>query len=176
MQISTQEAILDFVTDGNTTPRVRIDHRGHVDIGPNPPTNQLDVEGGATIGVTTGTAAPTNGLLVGGQTQLQAGKPQHAVTTTTYTLALTDAGKLVTLNNSGSITLTVPANATVAFALGAEIQLLQLGAGVVTVSPAMGVTVDSLNSYVKFAGQFGAATLTLIGADTWLLRGDLVTS
>jgi ethanolamine utilization protein EutQ (cupin superfamily) len=93
-------------------------------------------------------------------------------TGTTYTLVLADAGKLITLDNGSAITLTVPTNATVAFATGTRIDLAQLGAGQVTVAGA-GVTFNSKGSKLKITGQYSAATLIKIATDTWVLIGDL---
>ena len=57
-------------------------------------------------------------------------------TGTTYTLASTDAGCVVTFNNSSAVTLTIPAG------LGAQFSAVieQLGTGVITPSPSGGVT------------------------------------
>lgn len=99
----------------------------------------------------------------------------NAQTGTTYTLVLADAGKLVTLSNASAITLTVPTNASVAYAIGTSILLAQLGAGQVTVAGAGGVTVSSRGAALKIAGQYGAATLIKIATDTWLLTGDITT-
>jgi hypothetical protein len=93
-------------------------------------------------------------------------------TGTTYTLVLADAGKLVTLSNASGITLTVPTNASVAFATGTRIDLLQLGAGQVTVSGA-GVTFTSKGGALKITGQYSAATLLKTATDTWVLIGDI---
>jgi hypothetical protein len=106
-------------------------------------------------------------------TAIQAYRPANAQTGTTYTLALADDGKLVTLNNGSAITLTVPTNTSVAFPVGAEVDLAQLGAGQVTVSAAGGVTLDSYQSKVAIAGQFAAATLKKLATNTWLLVGNL---
>jgi hypothetical protein len=95
-------------------------------------------------------------------------------TGTTYTLAVTDAGKLVTLSNAAGITLTVPAETTAAFATGQRIDISQLGAGQVTVAEAAGVTVNSKDANKKLAAQYSAATLVYQGSDNWLLIGDLV--
>jgi hypothetical protein len=95
----------------------------------------------------------------------------NAQTGTSYTLALTDVGKLVTLSNAAAVTLTVPTNATVAFPVGTEIDLAQLGAGQVTVAGA-GVTING-SPGLKIAAQYGAATLLKLATDTWLLLGKL---
>jgi hypothetical protein len=98
---------------------------------------------------------------------------QNAQAGTTYTLALTDLGKLVELNNAASITLTIPTNASVSFAVGDRIDLLQTGAGQVTIAGAAGVTVNSESSKLKLAGQWAAATLIKRAADTWVAVGNL---
>jgi hypothetical protein len=95
----------------------------------------------------------------------------NAQTGTTYTLVLTDSAKVVTLSNASAITLTVPTNASVAFAIGAQVNLVQLGAGQVTVSGA-GVTLRSQGSKLKLNGQYSAATLLKIATDEWVLVGN----
>lgn len=98
----------------------------------------------------------------------------NAQTGTSYTLALTDATntKFLTLSNATAVTLTVPTNATVAFPIGSIIALAQLGAGQVTISPAVGVTVNAVPG-LKIAAQYGVAELLKTGTDTWLAYGRL---
>lgn len=91
---------------------------------------------------------------------------------TAYTLVLTDAHKLITLNNSSSIGVSIPLNATVAFAIGDQVNLLQLGAGQVIVTPAVGVTLRADGAKYKLAGQYAAATLIKIATDEWVLIGN----
>ncbi len=97
---------------------------------------------------------------------------ENAQTGTTYTLALTDAGKMVTLTNAASITLTIPTNATIAFPINTRIDLLQYGAGQVTVAGA-GVTINSSGSKLKLTGQYSGASLWKKATDTWVLIGDI---
>jgi hypothetical protein len=97
---------------------------------------------------------------------------ENAQTGTTYTLALTDAGKMVTLTNASAITLTIPTNATVAFPTNTRIDLLQYGAGQVTVGGA-GVTIYSSGSKLKLTGQYSGASLWKKATDTWVLIGDI---
>jgi hypothetical protein len=94
----------------------------------------------------------------------------NAQTGTTYTLVLTDSAKVVTLNNGSAITLTVPTNASVAFAIGAQVNLVQLGAGQVTVTSS--ATIRSQGSKLKLNGQYSAATLLKIATDEWVLVGN----
>jgi hypothetical protein len=93
--------------------------------------------------------------------------------TASYTLVLTDAGKLVEMNVSTANNLTVPLNSSVAFAIGQIIELSQYGAGQTTVVATSGVTIRSTNSWVKFNAQYAAATLVKIGTDEWYLFGNL---
>ena len=92
-------------------------------------------------------------------------------TGTTYTFVLADNGKLVTLNNASSITVTVPANSSVAYATGAIINLQQIGAGQVTVAAAAGVTINGTGT--KTRAQWSAASLVKTATDTWTLIGDI---
>jgi hypothetical protein len=94
--------------------------------------------------------------------------------TSSYTLVLSDAGKLVGINNASANTLTVPTNASVAFPVGTPIRLRQPGAGQTTVAGAAGVTLNALAGAFKLAGQYANATLVKVASDTWELSGDIV--
>lgn len=95
----------------------------------------------------------------------------NAQTGTTYTPVLADNGKLVTLSNASAITLTVPTNASVAYATGAQINIQQIDAGQVTIAGDTGVTVNGTGT--KLRTQWSAATLVKTATDTWTLIGDL---
>jgi ribosomal protein S10 len=98
----------------------------------------------------------------------------NAQTGTTYTLSLTDTSKLITLSNAAAITVTVPANASVAFSIGAQINLVQAGAGKVTFSPAAGVTINSKAGNKSISQQWVGVSLIKTDTDVWLLLGDLI--
>jgi len=74
--------------------------------------------------------------------QVMQAPTQNAQTGTTYTAALLDAGKTVTLSNASAVTLTIPAQATVAWAANTQLNFLNIGAGTVTITPAAGVTIN----------------------------------
>ena len=99
--------------------------------------------------------------------------PENAQTGTSYTLVLPDAGKLVTLNNAAAITLNIPTEASVAFPVNTRIDIVQIGAGQVTVGGA-GLTIRSSGSRLKLAGQWSAATLWKKATNEWYLIGDIV--
>lgn len=92
---------------------------------------------------------------------------------TTYTLALTDDGKVVEMNNASANTLTVPPNSSVAFPVGAQILVLQTGAGQTTLAAGAGVTVNSKDGNLKLSAQWCAATLIKRATDVWVVVGDL---
>ena len=98
--------------------------------------------------------------------------PENAQSGTAYTLVLGDAGRMVTLNNSGAITLTIPTAASVAFPVGTRIDILQYGAGQVTVGGS--VTIRSSGGKLALAGRYSAATLWKRGNNEWVLMGDIV--
>jgi len=100
----------------------------------------------------------------------------NAQTGTTYTLVITDNGRLVTLSNAAAITLTVPLNATVAYATGAIINVQQIGAGQVTIQGASGVTITSTGTTAttpKTRAQYSAASIIKTGTDSWTVIGDI---
>jgi hypothetical protein len=99
--------------------------------------------------------------------------PINSQTGTTYTIAASDAGDVVTLTNASPITVTVPTNASVGFSIGTQITLAQMGAGQVTVAGAAGVSVYSADSNLKLRTQYSAGTLIKTATNTWLLIGDL---
>lgn len=97
----------------------------------------------------------------------------NAQTGTTYTTVLTDDGKLITADNASAITLTIPPNSSVAYGIGTQINIMQLGAGQVTITAGAGVTLRSQGSKLKTNGQYAVATCCKILTDTWVVVGNL---
>ena len=94
-------------------------------------------------------------------------------TGTSYTLALADNHRLVECANAAAITVTVPTDAAVAFPLGARIEIVQTGAGQITVSGA-GVTLRlPAGKTAKTRLQYSVIALTKRNTDEWILSGDL---
>jgi hypothetical protein len=98
-------------------------------------------------------------------------QPINAQTGTTYTIAATDPGLLVTCNNASAITVTVPQDSSVAFAIGKWVELFQLGAGQITVAAGAGATLRSTPT-AKSRAQYSRLFLQKISANTWALSGD----
>ncbi len=100
----------------------------------------------------------------------------NAQTGTTYTLVLTDNGRLVTLSNASAIAVTVPLNSSVAYATGAIVNIQQIGAGAVTIQGASGVTITSTGATATAPvtrAQYSAASIIKTGTDSWTVIGDI---
>ena len=101
--------------------------------------------------------------------------PQNAQTGS-YQLVLADRGKQVLMSGT-SLTLTVPANGTVAFPIGATIMVVNTDATALTIS----ITTDTMtlaNSTTtgsRTLARNGMATLTKIGTTNWLIAGSGLT-
>jgi hypothetical protein len=92
----------------------------------------------------------------------------------TYTLALSDADKLVEMNNSNQNEIVIPLNIDVAFPTGTQILVAQYGIGQTVIAPAAGVTVRSNEGKLKLNVQYSGATLIKIAENEWYLFGDIV--
>ena len=92
--------------------------------------------------------------------------------TATYTLVLTDKNKIVEMNVASGNNLTVPPNSSVAFPVGSQINILQVGAGQTTVVQGSGVTVNAAPG-LKLRTQWSYATLIKRAENTWVLVGDI---
>ena len=98
----------------------------------------------------------------------------NAQTGTTYTTVLGDDGKLITCDNASAIALTIPPNSSVAYGIGTQINIMQLGAGTVTITAGSGVTLRSAGSKLKTDAQYAVATcVKIVAPDTWVVVGNL---
>lgn len=94
--------------------------------------------------------------------------------TSSVTLSSVDTGKLLYINNSFNVGITVPPDTSYNFPVGTTISAVRAGAvyDVYFVEGA-GVTVNSTpGKYLRT--QWSAATLTKVAANTWVLFGDLM--
>ena len=96
----------------------------------------------------------------------------NAQTGTTYTLVLGDTGDVVTMDNVSANTLTIPTNASVAFAIGVQIEVIMKGAGVTTVTGDTGVTVNGVSAGgATIDAQYKTVTILKVATDTWIMFG-----
>jgi hypothetical protein len=135
--------------------------------------SNVSVSGNIEVGNITGNAAPgsTRTFAVGYMTI-----PVNA-TNTNYTLTLADQAELI-YSSGNSITVTIPANANVAFPVGAVIAFAQYGGGAMTIAAQAGVTLALVGS--SFTGNriltsVGMASATQVATNTWLVTGTNVT-
>lgn len=98
--------------------------------------------------------------------------PVNVQTGASYTLVLSDAGKTIECNYATAFTLTIPLHASVAFPVRTRIDIIQTGAGQVTVANG-GTTLNSSSGATKIAGQWAGATLIKRGDDSWVLIGQI---
>jgi hypothetical protein len=102
-----------------------------------------------------------------------------AQTGTTYTTVLNDNGQVVTMNNASANTLSIPTNASVAYPIGTQINVLQIGAGQTTIQAVTSGTTSILStgataSAPKIRARYGSATAIKAGTDLWYVIGDIV--
>jgi hypothetical protein len=89
-----------------------------------------------------------------------------------YTLVLGDAGKLIRCTKATSMTILIPTNAAESYSIGQRVDIMQYGAGQVTVSPDTGVTLRSTPTN-KLRATYSSASIIKIGTNEWVLAGDL---
>jgi hypothetical protein len=89
-----------------------------------------------------------------------------------YTLVLADKNKVVEMSVATANTLTVPPNASVAFPVGSQINVLQTNTGQCTITAGAGVTVNGTPG-LKLRTQWSYVTLIKRATDTWVVVGDL---
>jgi hypothetical protein len=132
-----------------------------------------------TINTPTITSATSTSTVSDGTTSFSIGYrdiPQN-VQSSNYTLALIDAGKHIYSTNTGTQTITIPTNASVAFPTGAAITLINNGTTAITISTTsitlnQAGTTDTGN---RTLATKGLATLIKVGTDTWFISGAGVT-
>jgi len=98
--------------------------------------------------------------------------PIIAAKTSAYTVASGDEGDLIELN--GTFTVSIPTDATFNFVIGTQINLLNIGTGVITVAAVTpGTTTVNGTPGLKLRAQWSSATLIKRAANTWVVVGDL---
>jgi hypothetical protein len=90
---------------------------------------------------------------------------ETTVRTADYTLALTDAGKVVPVNKVGTGTVTVPLNATVEFPVGTVLYVYNMSSSALTVAAAGGVELRNGGALA----QYSQATLRKRDTNEWVM-------
>ena len=90
-------------------------------------------------------------------------------TGTTYTVAASDNGKVVVLDNASAVTVTVPSG----LGAGFNCSFVQKGAGQVSFDNNSGATtINNRQSHTKINGQYGVASIVAYASDFFVLAGD----
>ena len=117
--------------------------------------------------------------IIGGSVSPSTALALNAQTGTTYTFVLTDSNNtLVTASNASAQTYSIPTNASVAYPIGAQINIIAIGAGQVTINAVTSGTTTVLSNGATAAApklrvQYSSATLVKVATDTWYVIGDI---
>jgi hypothetical protein len=100
----------------------------------------------------------------------------NAQTGTTYTAVSTDQYQvLVTMSNASANAFKIPTNASVAFAVGTVITVMNIGAGTCTISATTSGTTTVLSAGATAASptltQYRSAACIKTGTDAWYVVG-----
>jgi hypothetical protein len=98
--------------------------------------------------------------------------------TASYTAVLANNSQVITMNNASANTFSIPTNASVAFPIGTQINVLQIGAGQTTIQAVTSGTTTILSTGATAAApklrvQYSAATCLKAGTDLWYVFGDI---
>jgi hypothetical protein len=98
--------------------------------------------------------------------------------TASYTAVLANNGQVVTMNVGAGNTFSIPTNASVAFPIGTQINVLQIGTGQTTIQAVTSGTTTVLSTAAtaaqpKLRVRYSAATCLKAGTDLWYVFGDI---
>jgi hypothetical protein len=117
--------------------------------------------------------------IIGGSVSPSTALTVNAQTGTTYTFVLTDSNNtLVTASNASAQTYSIPTNASVAYPIGAQINIIAIGAGQVTINAVTSGTTTVLSNAATAASpklrvQYSSASCVKVATDTWYVIGDI---
>jgi hypothetical protein len=95
-------------------------------------------------------------------------------TGSSYTLVLSDAGKVIPVDIGVTGTITVPLNSSVAFPTGTVVNIIQAGTGPLSITGSTGVSILSEGGRLKFKGQYALVGVVKKTTDEWIAFGNLV--
>jgi len=98
--------------------------------------------------------------------------------TASYTAVLANNSQVVTMDNASANTFSIPTNASVAFPIGTQINVLQIGAGQTTIQAVTSgtTTINSTGATAtapKLRARYSVATCLKAGTDLWYVFGDI---
>jgi hypothetical protein len=98
--------------------------------------------------------------------------------TASYTAVLGNNGQIVTMDNGSANTFSIPTNASVAFPIGTQINVIQIGAGQTTIQAVTSgtTTIQSTGASAaapKLRVRYSSATCIKANTDLWYVVGDI---
>ena len=97
----------------------------------------------------------------------------NAQTGTAYTPGTAQVGQLTTLSNVAAQTVTIPANATTAFAIGDQLNFMNLSTGTAPFVAGGTAVIRSAGSKLKLTTQYAVCTVLKIDTDAWVMVGNV---
>ena len=155
------------ITAGTGT-KITYDEKGLVTSGENLTASDIPDLSGTYLPIDGGTM--TGNLNADGTANLAGFNAAFTVnTTTTYTLAASDNGKVVGLYNASAITVYVPDDLPVGF----NCLIMQTGVGKITFTASGTTTIKNRYSFTRTSGRYAIATLIKIGGVSCVASGDM---
>jgi hypothetical protein len=136
-----------------------------------PTIGSTSIASGATVATIEGLTLTTPVITQGTSTP--------SFTTNAYTLVAGDAGRMLLASNSTTAgTIKIPTNASVPFATGTQITIIQTGSGQLTVTATTPATTTILSTggtaaSPKCRAQYSALTAIKVSSDLWYIVGDI---
>jgi hypothetical protein len=127
----------------------------------------------STVATLTGTQTLTNKTLTDAKVNLA-----FDAETASYTAVLANNSQVVTMDNASANTFSIPTNASVAFPIGTQINVLQIGAGQTTIQAVTSGTTTILSAggtsaAPKLRARYSMATCIKSATDSWYVVGDI---
>lgn len=127
----------------------------------------------STVATLTGTQTLTNKTLTDPKINLA-----FDAETASYTAVLANNGQVVTMSVGSANTFSIPTNASVAFPIGTQLNVLQIGTGQTTIQAVTSGTTSILSTGAtpaapKLRAQYSSATCLKAGTDLWYVFGDI---
>jgi hypothetical protein len=127
----------------------------------------------STVATLTDTQTLTNKTLTDAKVNLA-----FDAETASYTAVLANNSQVVTMDVGSGNTFSIPTNASVAFPIGTQINVLQIGTGQTTIQAVTSGTTTILSTggtaaQPKLRARYSAATCLKAGTDLWYVFGDI---
>jgi hypothetical protein len=154
---------------GTTAPNYPLDINGTSNFRSGISAAGITVNGNTTItGSLDGAGATFTGAVISNGGYRISSSAINAQTGTTYTLLTSDNGKIITMNNGSSSTVTIPSGLPV----GYNTTVVQLGTGSVGFTSS-GTTINSAEGKLNLAFRYSAANIISYTSNTFVVAGGM---